>query len=95
MVPRMCRIQFFNFYDVLLTCYTYILRWRPSKSETKCMLGHGLGVKFASDTDILQQRLYFSLLLLQPMHFRVADLRKLEDSEHDIRMTDGQARVLN
>ena len=56
----------------------------------------GSGVSFASDTDRPQQRLLQPAFMIRKLvYFRVKDRRKLEDSEHDIRMTDCLSRVPN
>ena len=50
------------------------------------MLDQRSGVNFASDTGIPQQRLLQPDFTVRKMiYFRVENLRKLEDSEHDIR----------
>ena len=51
------------------------------------MLGLCSGVHFATDTVIPQQRLLQPDFTVRKMiYFRVENLRKLEDSEHDIRV---------
>ena len=62
------------------------------RSKTELMLGPGSGINFDSDTDLPQQRLSQPYFTVRKMIGK--DLRKLEDSNQYIRMTDCPMSIL-
>ena len=71
------------FYDLPLICFDF-LKIAPFEEKQNSWWGSGSGVKFAFDTDIPQQRrLQPAFTVRKMIYFRVEDLRKLEDFEHD------------